>query len=70
MKVFFVKQTFVNEEIKTQLADLISNIGGFLGLFLGLSFLSLIEFVEILIQIVLILLGFHFWLTFLYMKNS
>jgi hypothetical protein len=44
-------QTFITEYAKTQLADLISSVGGILGLFLGLSFLSFIEIFDLLIQI-------------------
>jgi hypothetical protein len=47
-------QTIVTEEIKTDFNDLVSSVGGTLGLFLGMSFLSLIEFVEIVMQSVLI----------------
>jgi hypothetical protein len=72
VEIFYdeLKETIISQEIKTSLADLISNIGGILGLFLGnifiylffcfylkyfyfkhkkgMSFLSLIEFIEIL----------------------
>ena len=49
VQIFYneLKETFISEEIKTKIFDLVSNIGGTLGLFLGLSFLSLIEFFEI-----------------------
>lgn len=33
------------------LADLVSNVGGTLGLFLGMSFLSFVEIIDILLQI-------------------
>ena len=36
-------QTFITEYPKMQAADLVSSVGGILGLFLGLSFLSFIE---------------------------
>ncbi len=47
-------QVTVSEEIKIQLADLVSSCGGIIGLFLGLSFLSMIEFIEIIIKILII----------------
>lgn len=43
--------TRVSEFPKTSVIDLLSSIGGTLGLYLGVSFLSLIEFVEILLEI-------------------
>lgn len=36
---------------KTRVGDLISRIGGTLGLFLGMSFLSFVEIIDILLQI-------------------
>jgi hypothetical protein len=56
VQIFYneLKETFISEEIKTKIFDLVSNIGGTLGLFLGLSFLSLIEFFEIFFQILII----------------
>lgn len=42
-----------NEIPDTTWLDLISNIGGTLGLFLGMSFLSFVEVVDILMQILL-----------------
>jgi hypothetical protein len=37
--------------------DLISNIGGNLGLFIGISFLSFAELIELLVEILCIILG-------------
>jgi hypothetical protein len=37
------------------LIDLISNIGGILGLFLGVSFLSIIELIELFLEILFLL---------------
>jgi hypothetical protein len=56
VQIFFdeMKETVIEESIKTELSDLISNLGGTLGLFLGLSFLSLIEFVEAILQILFV----------------
>ena len=50
-----MKETIISHEIKTQLPDLVASVGGTLGLFLGLSFLSMIEFIEILMQTLIIL---------------
>jgi hypothetical protein len=48
-------ETVIEEDVKTQTFDLVSGIGGTLGLFLGLSFLSLVEIFEIALQIIFIL---------------
>jgi hypothetical protein len=42
--------TIISEEVKMELADLISNAGGTLGLFTGFSFLSLVELFEIVFE--------------------
>jgi hypothetical protein len=57
VQIFYDKmeETVIEESVKTELSDLISNLGGTLGLFLGLSFLSLIEFVEALLQALFVL---------------
>jgi len=44
-----LKYTLLKDEPSMILADLISNIGGLLGVFIGYSFVSFIEFFEILI---------------------
>ena len=49
-------ETVISEEVKTRWTDLISNLGGILGLFSGFSFLSIIELVEIGVQAALIYL--------------
>jgi len=41
------KYQFVKEEPRMILADLISNIGGLLGVFTGLSLISLVEIIEL-----------------------
>jgi len=46
----------IEEEPKMPLDILISNTGGNFGLFLGISILSLVEFVEILFQVLYITL--------------
>jgi len=45
-----LQYTLVEESQKTTWLDLISNIGGTLGLFTGFSFLSLVEFLEIIFE--------------------
>ena len=45
----------ISESPKTSLNDLMSNVGGTLGLYIGISFLSLIEIVEIVCEIFLTL---------------
>ncbi|CAF0880179.1 unnamed protein product [Brachionus calyciflorus] len=56
MSLFFYYETLSYEEIKEKesidLVGLLSNIGGIAGLFLGISFLSLVEIIEIAFQIV------------------
>jgi hypothetical protein len=46
-----LQYTLVEESQKTTWIDLISNIGGTLGLFTGFSFLSLVELLEIIFEI-------------------
>lgn len=48
--------TEIEETPTTTIVSLISNIGGIAGLFLGVSFLSLVELVEILFQVFYILI--------------
>ena len=47
--------TSVNEIPKMGLVDLLSSMGGLLGLFLGMSFLSIFELLEILFEVVIII---------------
>ena len=49
-----LKYTLISQQPKTLLKDLIPNIGGILGLFIGISFLSFIEIIELFIEIILI----------------
>ena len=46
---------FISQNPKTEMFNFISNIGGLLGVFLGISFLSFIEIFEIIYEIFLIL---------------
>lgn len=50
--VFYKKigYTLISQEAKTETFNFVSNIGGVLGLFLGISFLSFIEIFEVLIE--------------------
>ena len=47
--------TEIRQVPKTSLIDLISNLGGAIGIFLGFSIFSLIEIAEIFLQMILIL---------------
>ena len=57
MRIYFEEstETVVSQDPKYQTSDLISNLGGTIGLFTGFSFLSLIEIIEILANIGFIL---------------
>ena len=46
--------TVINQIPKMDLFDFISNLGGNFGLFIGISFLSFAEFIELFIEIILI----------------
>jgi hypothetical protein len=50
-----LKYTLISQEPKTEMFNFISDIGGILGLFLGISFLSFIEIFEIIFEIMFIL---------------
>ena len=47
-----LKYTLINDVPKTEIFNFISNIGGILGLFLGILFLSFIEVFEIFFEII------------------
>jgi len=47
--------TQISKEAKFEIVDLISAFGGLLGLFLGMSFLSFVEIVEIILETFVIL---------------
>lgn len=51
-----LKYTLMAEKELNQFVDLIASIGGALGLFLGMSLLSFIEIVEIIIEVVYVLI--------------
>lgn len=51
-----LQYTIISQDPKTYLFELIANIGGVLGLFLGISFLSFIEILEIILEIIFILM--------------
>ena len=51
-----LKYTLISQEPKLEIFVFVSNIGGILGLFLGISFLSFVEIFEILFEIIFIIL--------------
>ena len=53
VRIYFeqMTETVVSEVPKYQVADLVSSLGGTVGLFTGFSFLSLIELLEILVNV-------------------
>ena len=51
--------TLIDQMPKMNMLDLISNIGGNLGLFIGVSFLSFAEIIELIIEIFFILKNFN-----------
>ena len=61
LNIYYDKLTYtgIKKDTKTELIDLISNIGGLLGLFLGISFLSFVEIIEIIIETLVIMFSKH-----------
>jgi len=53
-----LKYTVISQNPDILLYDLISNIGGIIGVFLGISFLSFVEIIELIFETVLILFQF------------
>ena len=53
LNVFYGDLAYIeyNQRPKTTFADLISNIGGILGVLIGASFLSILEIIEVLIEV-------------------
>jgi len=56
LRVYYedLKYTLIKQQPKIELFGLISNVGGTLGLFLGISFISLLELFEMLAELVFI----------------
>jgi len=56
LRVYYddLKYTLIKQQPKIELFGLISNVGGTLGLFLGFSFISLLELFEVLAELVYI----------------
>ncbi len=52
-----LKEILITESPKFGAQDLVANFGGHLGLFLGFSFLSLAEFLELFILVLIVLIG-------------
>jgi len=46
------KYTLISQQPKIELFGLISNLGGILGLFIGFSFISCLELIEILAELI------------------
>jgi len=57
IRIYYDKASYtrINEIPKIEIVDLIANIGGNLGLFLGVSFLSFAEIFELIFETFLIL---------------
>ena len=53
LRVYYqdLKYTLIKQQPKIELFGLISNVGGTLGLFLGFSFISLLELFEVLAEL-------------------
>jgi hypothetical protein len=54
-----LKYISISQQAKTKPEQLVSNLGGYLGLFVGLSFISLFEIIEIIIEVAFIFTGKH-----------
>ena len=61
VRIYFddLSYTLVSESPKTELVDMIANVGGLLGLFMGMSLLSFVEVIELFCEF-----GFIFWRYF------
>jgi hypothetical protein len=59
VSIFFndLRDTVISESVKTSPADLVSSIGGTLGMFVGMSLLSIIDVLELLVQSMAVLFG-------------
>jgi hypothetical protein len=62
LNIYYSKLSYIkiSESPKTSIIDLLSNLGGTLGLYVGISFLSLIEIVEIMLEIIFISFNLNF----------
>ena len=58
-----LKYTLITQKPKIELFGFISNIGGTLGLFIGFSFISVLELFELLVEYTLII--FNYWLKYI-----
>jgi hypothetical protein len=54
INVYFsdLKYTLITQQPKYEIFDLISNVGGILGLFLGISFISFLEIFEVFAEFI------------------
>ncbi len=50
----YMRDTKIEQTPKTGIIELISNLGGALGIFLGFSVFSLIEIVEVIAQVIIV----------------
>jgi hypothetical protein len=57
IRIFYdeMVHTVISEDVKIEVADFVASVGGILSLFLGLSFLTLVELFEIMIKIAIII---------------
>jgi hypothetical protein len=58
-----LKHTLISEEARYEIFNFVSNIGGILGVFLGLSFLSFVEIFEIIFEIMFIIFKTEHFIT-------
>jgi hypothetical protein len=58
LNVYYDKLSYIqiSKDAKIEIVDLVSGIGGLLGLFLGMSFLSFAEFLEMIVETIVIIL--------------
>ncbi len=56
LRIFYdeMREIIISQNIKTRLADFIAILGGIIGLFSGFSFLTLVEFVEAIFNVIFI----------------
>ena len=62
LNVYYPKLSYfkLTESRKTSTVDLLSNIGGTLGLYIGISFLSLVEIVELFLEVLFAIFNFNY----------